>query len=135
MDNILKMLLGVLSVAGLIAMAIPQRNPLPAEQPVSAPAPAPAPEQARAPDPAPSPSPSTVDISSTPGFQIGAPTIDGNPINPEFGMPFGASAQTQQSNPDAVSGNQNGYTPTAFAMPGSDSVTGADMSGEASSNE
>lgn len=124
------MLLGVLSVAGLIAMAVPQRNPLPEEMPVEAPAPAPEPAQAPAPEPSPPPS---MDISSTPDFQIGAPTIDGNPINPEFGMPFGASAQSEQNNPDAAPGSQNGYTPTAFVMPGSQPAAAAQMSGEDSS--
>ena len=129
-DNILKMLLGVLSVAGLIALAVPQRDPVPTEAAVSAVASAPPPEIAQAPAPAPSPAPSPVDINSTPDFQIGEPSIDGKPLNPDFGMPFGVSSQSQATNADAPPAAQAGYTPTAFVMPGSTATAdNADASG------
>lgn len=130
-DNILKMLLGVLSVAGLIALAIPQPNPAPVIDAIPAaqePA-APAPDTAQAPSPASPP----VDVTSTPDFQIGAPSIDGKPLNPDFGMPFGMSAQSQTTNTDEAPAAQAGYTPTAFVMPGSEPAAGADMPAEASS--
>lgn len=117
-DNILKMLLGVLSVAGLIALVIPQKNPVAVseiESVASAEAPAPPPEPA---PPPPSPPPVQFDSASSIEFITGAPTIDGNPIQPDFGMPFGSSPQSDAANPDAVPNNQGGFTPPAFGLPG-----------------
>lgn len=131
-DNILKMLLGVLSVAGLIALAVPQRDPVSTGGAVPEATTAPPTEVAQAPAPAPSPapSPSPVDVTSTPDFQIGEPSIDGKPFNPDFGMPFGVSSQSQATNVDAPPAAQAGYTPTAFVMPGSAAAAdNADASG------
>ena len=117
-DNILKMLLGVLSVAGLIALVIPETNPLPeknAEPPTQIVA-APASEVPQPPPPP--PLPVQFDSEAVSDFQIGAPTIDGNPMQPDFGLPFGTSAQTDTGNPDTGQTNSGGYTPPAFAMPG-----------------
>lgn len=121
MDNILKMLLGVLSVAGLIALVIPAKNPLPpqvAEAPMEATAPA-------LEEIPPQPSPDPVQFGSDPAsdFQIGTPTIDGNPMQPDFGLPFGTSAQSESSNQyssnaDATQTGPGGYTPPVFIMPG-----------------
>lgn len=133
MDNILKMLLGVLSVAGLIALAVPQRDPVASDAAVPEATTAAQPEvaQARAPEPSPVPSPSPVDVTSTPDFQIGEPSIDGKPLNPDFGMPFGVSSQSQATNVDAPPAAQAGYTPSAFVMPGSTAAAdNADASGE-----
>ena len=112
------MLLGVLSVAGLIALVIPEKNPLP-ENTAQSPTEIVAPPPSEAPQPPPPP-PLPVQFDSEPvsDFQIGAPTIDGNPMQPDFGLPFGTSAQTDTANPDAGQTSSGGYTPPAFAMPG-----------------
>ncbi|MFN3450605.1 MAG: hypothetical protein ACK4ZE_00485 [Sphingorhabdus sp.] len=118
MDNILKMLLGVLSVAGLIALVIPQKNPVAVNETANAATAevnAPQPEST---PPPPAPSPAPFDSGASVEFITGAPTIDGNPIQPDFGMPFGSSPQSDTANPDAPQTNQGGYTPTAFGMPG-----------------
>lgn len=130
-DNILKMLLGVLSVAGLIALAIPQSNPTPVVDQI------PVMQQLETPSRAPAPAPVSppVDVSSTPDFQIGAPSIDGKPLNPDFGMPFGMSAQSETTNADETPSASAGYTPTSFTLPGSDPSARTDMSDEASSDQ
>ena len=108
------MLLGVLLVAGLIAMVIPDNDPLiPKAQKAPAQSIASVPENTlQLPLPAPDPVP--VQFNADPGsdFQIGAPTIDGNPTQPNFGMPFGTSMQTV-----AGQSSTGSFTPTAFAMP------------------
>ena len=120
-DNILKMLLGVLSVAGLIAVIIPEQNPLPDNVVEStAEVSAPPPSESR-PLPPPAPLPVQFDSEPVSDFQIGAPTIDGNPMQPEFGLPFGTSPQTNSSNPDDGQSSQAGYTPPSYALPGSES--------------
>lgn len=118
MDNILKMLLGVLSVAGLIALAIPQGNPVAPSEPanvanpeVNAPSPEPTP-------PLPSPPPVPFDSGVSVEFITGAPTIDGRPIQADFGLPFGVSPRSEKENPDAPQKNKIGYTPPVFSMPG-----------------
>jgi hypothetical protein len=119
-DNRLKMLLGVLLVTGLIAMVIPDKDPLtpkaqeaPAQNISSVPEIAP-----QLPLPAPDPVP--VQFNSDPGsdFQIGAPTIDGKPTQPNFGLPFGTSMQTDAANPDAAFAMPEATTPTD--TPGAD---------------
>lgn len=130
-DNIQKMLVGVLSVAALIALAVPQKNPLPEKitktsSQVEALA---ADNGSQLPSPGPNPAPVQFDTGPTSNFQIGAPAIDGNPIQPNFGMPFGTSAQSDAANPDAGQSIPGSYTPTAFAMPGAptqDQPSGAD---------
>jgi len=117
-DNILKMLLGVLSVAGLIALVIPQKNPVAASEATNvASAEVTAPQPESTPPPA-APPAVQFDSGSPVEFITGAPSIDGNPIQPDFGMPFGSSQQSVTENPDAPQTNQGGYTPTAFGMPG-----------------
>ncbi len=118
-DNVLKMLLGVLSVTGLFVLAGPQHDPVPAEEAV-VPAAAPQPEIAPTPSPAPAMSSSPVNFTSAPDFQIGAPSIDGRPLDPKFGMPFGMSAQSQTPDADTSPLGQGEYTPTPFIMPGSE---------------
>ena len=119
------MLLGVLLVAGLIAMVIPDKDPLiPKTQKVPAQSIASVPENTlQLPLPAPDPVP--VQFNADPGsdFQIGAPTIDDNPTQPNFGMPFGTSMQTGAANPDAGQSSTGSFTPTAFAMPGAATPT------------
>ena len=119
-DNIQKMLVGVLSVAALIALAVPQKNPLPQKVPeTSAQVDASTPDNtSQFPSPTATPAPVHFDTGPTGDFQIGAPTIDGNPIQPNFGMPFGATAQSDAANPDAGQSISGSYTPTAFTMPG-----------------
>lgn len=123
-DNILKILLGVLSITGLFVLAGPQHDPVPAEEAGLPPA-SPQPEVTQAPAPAPVPAMSSppVAFTSTPDFNMGAPAIDGKPLDPSFGMPFGMSAQSQTASPDTSSLAQSGYTPTAFVMPGSEAST------------
>lgn len=120
MDNIQKMLVGVISVAGLIALVVPESDPI-APDALEAPAEAAAPAVAAAPPPPPpAPSPMQYDADSSGGMQSGQPTIDGNPIQADFGLPLGTSAQSTTSNADAGQSNQaSGYTPPAFNMPGS----------------
>lgn len=118
MDNILKMLLGVLSVAGLIALAIPQGNPVaPSEAAnvTNSGVNALSPEPAAA---APSPSPIPFDSGASVEFITGAPTIDGKPIQADFGLPFGVSPRSVTENPDAPQTNKFGYTPPPLSTPG-----------------
>lgn len=118
MDNIQKMIFGVISVAGLIALAVPETDPI-APEAIDAPATAAQPPDA-APPPAPAPSPMQYDGESVSDMQSGQPTIDGNPIQPDFGLPVGTSAQSSTTNADSGQSSQaSGYTPPAFNMPGS----------------
>lgn len=130
MDNIQKMVFGVISVAGLIALAVPETDPI---APVSSEALATAapPSDAALPPPPPAPLPMQYDEESVSDFQSAQPSIDGNPVQPDFGMPFGTSAQSSSNNPDSGQSNQaSGYTPPPFVMPGSAPVgqSGADAS-------
>ena len=118
-DNILKMLLGVLSIAGLIALVIPEKNPVPERSLEGRPG-IEAPAESMPPPPPPiSQPPMQFDSAPPSNFQIGAPSIDGNPMQPDFGMPFGVSAQTSSSTGDTNQNNQGGFTPPAYTMPGS----------------
>ena len=122
MDNTLKILLGVLSVTGFITVVIPQGDPLApslaadiANPEVNAP-----PREPTAPPPSPPPSPPPVPFDSgvSVGFITGAPSIDGRPIQADFGLPFGVSPRSERENPDAPQKNKLGYTPPVFSMPG-----------------
>ena len=118
MDNTLKILLGVLSVAGLITVVIPQGDPVAPSQAADVAQPevtAPPPEPT-APLPAPPPVPFDSGVSVE--FITGAPTIDGRPIQADFGLPFGVSPRSERENPDAPRKNKIGYTPPVFGMPG-----------------
>ena len=118
MDNTLKILLGVLSVTGFITVVIPQGDPVAPSQAADVAQPevtAPSPEPA-APPPAPSPVPFDSDASVE--FITGAPTIDGRPVQADFGLPFGVSPRSERENPDAPRKNKIGYTPPLFSMPG-----------------
>lgn len=108
MDNILKMLLGVLGVAGLIAMAVPTNM---AVTPEAAPPPAAA-ELIPPPAPAVSgeglPPEQQAEESFGDEFMIGEPTIDGNPIG---------YADQQQSNDQpqqAQNGAMQSYDPATY---------------------
>ena len=124
------MIIGVISVAGLIALAVPETDPI-APEAIDAPAKAaPAPDAAPPPPP-PAPSPMQYDGESVSDMQNGQPTIDGNPIQPDFGLPAGTSAQSSITNADAGQSSQaSGYTPPAFNMTGSAPVaeSGTDAS-------
>lgn len=118
MDNTLKILLGVLSVTGFITVVIPQGNPVAprdaadiANPEVTAPPPEPT-------APPPSPPPVSFDSGVSVGFITGAPSIDGRPIQADFGLPFGVSPRSERENPDAPQKNKIGYTPPVFAVPG-----------------
>lgn len=118
-DNILKMLLGVLSVAGAIALVIPQKNPIPQSSLAAraemdaAPVPAPLSQSP------PAEMPKQFDSEPPSSFQIGEPAIDGYPLQADFGMPFGVSAQTSSSKGDVSQSSRGGFTPPAYTMPGS----------------
>ncbi len=116
------MLLGVLSVTGFITVVIPQGDPLAPSQAadvanpeVNAPPPEPT---APPPSPPPSPPPVPFDSGVSVEFITGAPTIDGRPIQADFGLPFGVSPRSERENPDAPRKNKLGYTPPVFSMPG-----------------
>jgi hypothetical protein len=121
-DNTLKILLGVLSVTGFITVVIPQGNPVAPREAadgtnaeVNAPPPEPT---APPPSPPPSPPPVPFDSGVSVGFITGAPSIDGRPIQADFGLPFGVSPRSERENPDAPQKNEIGYTPPVFAVPG-----------------
>ena len=118
MDNTLKILLGVLSVTGFVTVIIPQGNPVPpreAADVTNAEVNAPPPEPTA---PPPSPPPAPFDSGVSIGFITGAPSIDGRPIQADFGLPFGVSPRSERENPDAPRKNKIGYTPPVFSMPG-----------------
>ena len=122
MDNTLKILLGVLSVTGFITVVIPQGDPVAPREAadvtnaeVNAPPPEPT---APPPSPPPSPPPVPFDSGVSVGFITGAPSIDGRPIQADFGLPFGVSPRSDRENPDAPRKNKIGYAPPLFAVPG-----------------
>jgi hypothetical protein len=116
-DKIQKMVIGVLSVTALIALVIPKKDPISdASSAVAEVAPPPA----YAPPPPPAPLPAQFDSGPPSSFQIGAPTIDGKPMQPDFGLPFGTSSQSSSPDGDTTQNSQNGYTPPAYNMPGSE---------------
>ena len=112
-------------VTGLIPMVIPDKDPLtPKAQEAPAQNIATLPENTpQLPIPMPNPAPIQFNVDTGSDFQIGAPTIDGNPTQPNFGMPFGTSMQTGAANPDAGQSSTGSFTPTAFAMPGAATPT------------
>jgi hypothetical protein len=121
-DNTLKILLGVLSVTGFITVVIPQGDPLAPSQAADVANPevtAPPPEPTA---PLPSPPPSLPPVSFESGVSVefitGAPSIDGRPMQADFGLPFGVSPRSERENPDAPQKNKLGYTPPVFRMPG-----------------
>lgn len=118
MDNTLKILLGVLSVTGFITVVIPQGDPLAHNQAADVAKPdvtAPPPEPTA---PLPSPPPVPFDSGVSVEFITGAPSIDGRPIQADFGLPFGVSPRSDRENPDAPQSHTNGYKPPVFSMPG-----------------
>lgn len=128
MDNTLKILLGVLSVTGFITVVIPQGNPVAPRETadvtnadVNAPPPEPS---APLPSPPPSPPPVPFDSGASVEFITGAPSIDGKPIQADFGLPFGISPQSDTENRDAPQSNKNGYKPPVFSMPGAPAQDG-----------
>jgi len=117
-DNTLKILLGVLSVTGFITVVIPQGNPVApreAADVTNAEVNAPPPEPTA---PLPSPPPVPFDSGISVEFITGAPSIDGRPIQADFGLPFGVSPRSERENPDAPRKNKIGFTPPVFAVPG-----------------
>ncbi len=134
MDNTLKILLGILSVTGFITVVIPQGNPIApreaadiANPEVNAPSPEPT---APPPSPPPSPPPVPFDSGVSVGFITGAPSIDGRPIQADFGLPFGVSPRSDRENPDAPRKNKIGYTPPLFAVPGAAALDEREREGE-----
>jgi hypothetical protein len=117
-DNILKMLLGVLSVAGIITLAIPEGDQVATSEAAdvtNAEANVPPPEPTPPPT---SPPPAPFDSGATVEFITGAPSIDGKPIQADFGLPFGVSPRSKTENPDAPQTNKIGYMPPALSVPG-----------------
>jgi hypothetical protein len=118
MDNILKLLLGALSVAGFIALVVSEENPISgnssqASVEISLQSPA---ESQSLP---PSPMPTQSALEPVDDFQFDTPTIDGNPMQPEFGMPLGTAPQISSSKGDGAPDAQIGYTPPPYILPGS----------------
>ncbi|MEY3940572.1 MAG: hypothetical protein RLZZ604_1032 [Pseudomonadota bacterium] len=126
MDNTLKILLGVLSVTGFITVVIPQGNPIApreAADVTNAEVNAPPPEPTA---PPPSPPPVPFDSGVSVGFITGAPSIDGRPIQADFGLPFGVSPQSDTENRGAPQRDKNGYKPPVFTMPGAPALREGD---------
>lgn len=118
MDNILKLILGVLSVAALIALLMSETNPISGNfTQASAGITLPSPAQAQS--LAPSPMPTQSDSQLFGDLQIDIPTIDGNPMQPEFGMPLGTAPQISSSKGESAPDTQIGYTPPPYIFPGS----------------
>jgi hypothetical protein len=125
-DNTLKILLGVLSVTGFITVVIPQGNPIApreAADVTNAEVNAPPPEPTA---PPPSPPPVPFDSGVSVGFITGAPSIDGRPIQADFGLPFGVSPQSDTENRGAPQRDKNGYKPPVFTMPGAPALREGD---------
>jgi len=125
-DNTLKILLGVLSVTGFITVVIPQGNPIApreAADVTNAEVNAPPPEPTA---PPPSPPPVPFDSGVSVGFITGAPSIDGRPIQADFGLPFGVSPQSDTENRGAPQRDKNGYKPSVFTMPGAPALREGD---------
>jgi hypothetical protein len=125
-DNTLKILLGVLSVTGFITVVIPQGNPVApreAADVTNAEVNAPPPEPTA---PPPSPPPVPFDSGVSVGFITGAPSIDGRPIQADFGLPFGVSPQSDTENRGAPQRDKNGYKPPVFTMPGAPALREGD---------
>ena len=126
MDNTLKILLGVLSVTGFITVVIPQGNPIApreAADVTNAEVNAPPPEPTA---PPPSPPPVPFDSGVSVGFITGAPSIDGRPIQADFGLPYGVSPQSDTENRGAPQRDKNGYKPPVFTMPGAPALREGD---------
>jgi len=125
-DNTLKILLGVLSVTGFITVVIPQGNPIApreAADVTNAEVNAPPPEPTA---PPPSPPPVPFDSGVSVGFITGAPSIDGRPIQADFGLPFGVSPQSDTENQGAPQRDKNGYKPPVFTMAGAPALREGD---------
>jgi hypothetical protein len=125
-DNTLRILLGVLSVTGFITVVIPQGNPIApreAADVTNAEVNAPPPEPTA---PPPSPPPVPFDSGVSVGFITGAPSIDGRPIQADFGLPFGVSPQSDTENRGAPQRDKNGYKPPVFTMPGAPALREGD---------
>lgn len=109
MDNILKLLLGVLSVAGLIAMVTPTNLTVAPPVPIAADD-IPAVEgPAQISDPALLPEEETVEEAEDDPFSTGEPMIDGNPINGQSVANNSESDSPQQSPP--------AFDPATYGIP------------------
>lgn len=109
MDNISKVLAGVIGIAGILAFLTPSEVPFASEQAVTqvAPTAAPAPPPS---EPAPQPEPPS-EITDA-DLVIGQPTIDGNPI--VDGNPFGQDpSMNAQNSPDPAQ-QQGDNAPPSF---------------------
>ena len=107
-------------------MVIPQGNPIApreAADVTNAEVNAPPPEPTA---PPPSPPPVPFDSGVSVGFITGAPSIDGRPIQADFGLPFGVSPQSDTENRGAPQRDKNGYKPQVFSMPGAPAVREGD---------
>jgi hypothetical protein len=126
-DNTLKILLGVLSVTAFITVVIPQGNPVApheTEDAANAEVNAPPPEPTAPPS---SPPPVPFDSGVSVEFITGAPSIDGRPIQADFGLPFGVSPRSERENPDAPRKNKIGYTPSVLGVPGASALDEREM--------
>lgn len=135
MDNIQKAMLGVLAVAGSIALIVPAESPVAPSPVAQLPSDTPA-------EPQELPATETPALDSEPlptdssDFQIGEPSIDGRPVESDFGMPFGSTENNSSADENAGESNSttSGYVPPSPSeIPGmpaqkgnADEVTSAD---------
>ena len=112
MDNILKLLIGVLSVAGLLAMLAPS-NLVPTEmEPVTE-----APPPAQPVDLPPVPEEPATSDGQVYNFKMGEPTIDGKPImDPEIPLPMNNNSEVPSqpvmtTNGEVAQPAQSGFIP------------------------
>lgn len=107
MDNILKVLLGVLGVAALLALLVPSGDPVAPIEKMAAGS-----EEKESSPRLPASKkpanevPGSRDKDISEDFKIGEPLIDGNPIQSDFGMPFGESPPDPHSYSNNVSAQQ-----------------------------
>ena len=112
MDNILKLLIGVLGVAGLLAMLAPS-NSVPTEpEPVTE-----APPPAQPVDLPPVPEEPATSDGQVYNFKMGEPTIDGKPImDPESPLPMNNNSEVPSqpimtTNGEVAQPAQSGFIP------------------------
>jgi hypothetical protein len=105
-DNISKVLAGVIGIAGILAFLTPSEVPFATEQEATQPAPAVAPASEPAPQPE---QPSEITDAD---LVIGQPTIDGNPV--VDGNPFGQDPNANVQNVADPAQQQGDNAPPSF---------------------
>ena len=118
MDNILKLLIGVLGVAGLLAMLAPS-NFVPAEpEPVTE-----APPPAQPVDLPPVPEEPATSDGQVYNFKMGEPTIDGKPImDPESPLPMNNNIEVPSQPVVTTNGEVAQPAQSGFIPPSNDSA-------------